>query len=796
MHYIKSFEDISIDDIPFVGGKNASLGQMIRHLQQANILVPLGFAITTRGYHDFLEHNQFTPLLKQKLKTIVSSDQTNVIQKVGKEIRALLHSGTLPKNLADEIVQAYHLLSSQYDIQNVSVAVRSSATAEDLPGASFAGQQESFLNVIGVEELLKSCVKAYASLFTDRAIVYRIEKGFEHLQVGLSIGIQKMVHSDSACAGVAFSLDPETGFRDVVTIDASYGLGESVVKGSITPDEFVVHKPTLAKNYRPIIQKYCGSKTSKIICENSETKTVTVSPEEQKVFSLTDDEILLLARQVVAIEDHYSSWYKKPMPMDIEWAKDGNDQQLYIVQARPETVHAIKEDTLTHTTYHLDEKNPTVLLVGQSIGQQITHGTARILDSPTNLHEITQGDVIVTTMTNPDWVPIMRRAAGIITDEGGRTCHAAIVARELGIPAIIGTRDATKKISDKESITIDCSQGQTGLIYQGHVPFSLQETRLDLLEKPPVSLMINIADPSRAFTLASLPVDGVGLARIEFIITNHIKIHPMLAAHEHEIKDKYLIDTVRQEIGCYPDLKSFFIQELAQGIATIAAAFYPKQVIVRMSDFKTNEYRALQGGEQFEPHEENPMLGFRGAWRYIHKDYQAAFLLECDAIKRVRNDMGLTNVTIMIPFVRTIDEAQAVIDLLAQHGLAQGKNDLSIIMMCEVPSNVMLIDDFSLLFDGFSIGSNDLTQLTLGIDRDSALLAHQFNEFDPALRILYAAAIAGAHRHKKTIGICGQGPSDNLELATFLIEHGIDSISLNHDSVIPFLQQYIKKGGH
>jgi len=783
-------------DVPQVGGKNASLGEMISALQSQGIVIPNGFAVTADAYRYYLEYNDLLPKMRALLKGL-NPKNIKELQRVGRALRSLIASGDMPKDLGDEITAAYRELSKSYKQKASDVAVRSSATAEDLPTASFAGQQETFLNIRGDKALIEACKKSMASLFTDRAIIYRIEHGFDHFQVALSVGVQKMIRSDRAASGVAFSLDTETGFKEVIMIDAAFGLGESIVKGLVNPDEYFVFKPTLEKGYDPIIKKRLGSKKIKIIYSSSSrrpTKQVAVSKKEQHQFTLRDDEVLELARMVNKIDNYYSSLNKRWMPMDVEWAKDGVDGKLYILQARPETVHAQRSGTI-FKTYRLKKSvDPKkILTTGQSIGQQIASGTARVVRSVKDIKKVQKGDIIVTTMTDPDWVPVMKRSAGIVTDLGGRTCHAAIVSRELDRPAIVGTKDATKRIKNGQQITIDCSQGAKGFVYEGAIPFEIKETDFKKLPKAPVDLMVNIANPDNAFTVGQLPVAGVGLARIEFIITNEIKIHPMALLRSKSIKNKKVKQQIEDLTAAYPSKQQFFVDTLSQGIGMIAAAFYPRPVIVRLSDFKTNEYRNLLGGDQFEIEEANPMLGFRGASRYTHELYQDAFCLEVAALAKVREGMGFDNVMVMLPFVRTVDEAKRVVDLLAHCGLRRHQKGLKLVMMTEIPSNVIMMDEFARYFDGFSIGSNDLTQLILGVDRDSATLANLFDERDPAVKKMMVMAIEGAHRNKKFIGICGQAPSDYPELADFLIKKGIDSISLNPDSVLPFLLRYKRR---
>ncbi len=800
MNYIKRFNELTIDDVALVGGKNASLGQMISQLSAQEIRVPDGFAVTAEAFWYFIEHNNLRDQLKKTMAQLTDPSDLKMLRTVGSQMRSLIANGEMPKDLAQEIITAYKELSKKYKQENADVAVRSSATAEDLPEASFAGQHDTFLNVHGDDELLEACKKSMSSLFTDRAIIYRQEKGFEHFKIALSVGVQKMVRADLGSAGVMFTLDTETGFRDVVMIDSAFGLGEAVVKGLLNPDEFRVYKPKLQEGYRPIIKKLLGEKSIKIIYGSSPDhmiKEVPTSNEEYNSFSLIDDEILELARAAVIIEDHYSKEKNKWLPQDIEWAKDGIDNKLYIIQSRPETVHAPRERADRLVQYQLKEVSPEtltdrILVTGQSIGQQIAAGNACVAQNIEQLKTFKEGDILVTTMTDPDWVPIMKKAAAIVTDRGGRTSHAAIVSRELGIPALVGTKTATSTITQNQAITVDCAQGSTGFVYDGRYEIALQEIDLGTLPQLPTELMLNIGDPDRAMSLSFLPVDGVGLARIEFIISTMIKMHPMAVAKPELIEDKKILKEVEHIARGYPDIKAFFIDTLAQAVGTIAAAFYPGTVIVRFSDFKTNEYRNLIGGKYFEPVEENPMLGLRGASRYYSPLYEPAFDLECAALKKVRDEMGFTNVKIMIPFVRTVDEGKKVIDLMAKNGLKRTKNGLELYIMCEIPSNVILIDEFCALFDGISIGSNDLTQMTLAIDRDSELLAPLFNERDEAVKRMMQLAVEGAQRNKKRSGICGQAPSDYPEIADFLIKLGIDSISLNPDSVLPFLLRFKK----
>ncbi len=792
MKYIEKFDETGIKDIALVGGKNASLGEMITQLCTQGIRIPNGFAITSDAYWYYIQSNNLLDAMKSIMSELTDVSDTVTLQRVGYQMRKIIEKGTIPNDLAQEIQEAYYTLSQEYYVKACDVAVRSSATAEDLPTASFAGQQDTFLNVHGSDQLLIFYKKCLASLFTDRAIVYRIENNFDHFKVALSVGVQKMIRSDKAVSGVAFSLDPETSFRNIVTIESSYGLGEAIVQGLVTPDEFVVHKPTLLQGFKSIIKKICGEKKIKIVyAGNKLTKTVAVKKEEQNVFSLTDDEIIELSNFVVAIEDYYSAVKGSWSPMDIEWAKDAADGLLYIIQARPETI-AIKKRVSFFLTYTLKEKQkPVVISTGLSIGQKIVSGTVRIVKNASDIASIKQNDILVTEMTEPDWVPVMKKAAGIITDKGGRTCHAAIVSRELGIPAIVGTKNAAKTLHTGDVVTLDCSQGADGYVYQGAIAFEENIISLDQLshKKSTTSVMINCADPATAFRNAFLPVAGVGLARIEFIISTMVRIHPMALIHPEKVSDKKIQKQIDAITGAHQDKKEFFVKTLGQGVGTIAAAFYPRPVIVRFSDFKSNEYRNLLGGNYFELVEENPMIGFRGASRYYNERYKEAFALECAAIDYARTTMGLTNIKVMIPFVRTIQEAKKVIEMMNDNGLVRGKNDLHYVMMCEVPSNVLLIEQFSELFDDFSIGSNDLTQLVLGVDRDSSLLSQLFDERDEAVKVMMRMAIEGAHKKGRYIGICGQAPSDYPEIADFLINNKIDSLSLNIDSAISFLMQ-------
>lgn len=792
MKYIKELADISLADLPLIGGKTASLGQLHAMCTTLGIQVPYGFALTADAYWYFIAYNGLMPRLNDHMQQLTDYTDVHYVHAVSETIRLLFTSAQMPPDLVSEIAHAYETLCCMYATDNLSVAVRSSATAEDLPNASFAGQQESYLHMQGIDAVVEASKKCFASLFTARAIIYRHEKKFDYASIALSILIQKMVRADLGSAGVAFSLDTETGFKDVMVINASYGLGQSLVQGQVVPDEYVVFKKTLSASCVPIIKKECGSKQSKIVFAHSGITSVAVEPAQQIQFCLTQEQIHMIARAVYAIEQYYSIIKGSWCPVDVEWAYDGIDDQLYIVQARPETVHA-QSTSLTLKQYNLKNSTPLqILAIGQSIGQYIVSGVARIVATISDCKYVQEGDIIITHMTDPDWMPLLKKARGIITQAGGRTCHAAIVSRELSIAALVGADNVMKKVSNGTPITLDCSQGNVGYVYQDTIPFDVQEVVLEQVPAVASKIMLNLADPARAFALASLPVAGVGLARMEFIINNAIKIHPMALLKPELVLDMMVQKQIDHITAAYSCKQEFFIDNLAYGIATIAAAFDPRPVIVRLSDFKTNEYHNLIGGSYFEKPEENPMIGFRGAVRYYSQSYKDAFALECAALKKVREKIGLMNITIMVPFVRTVKEAALIIDQLAQNGLKQGEHGLHIFMMCELPSNVVMIDEFLHYFDGISIGSNDLTQLTLGVDRDSSWLSMLFDERDMAVKKMIALAIAGAKRAGKYSGICGQAPSDYPELAESFIEQGIDSLSLNPDSVIPFLLRYKK----
>jgi pyruvate,water dikinase len=781
--YIRWFEEVGIDDIPLVGGKNASLGELVRELASRGIKVPNGFAVTAKAYWDFIASAGLEGKFRGILADLDTGDAANLQQR-GSALRQAVMSASLPDELKQEIAAAYRALSEAAGGQ-LDVAVRSSATAEDLPDASFAGQQETYLNVQGETALLENCKRCFASLFTDRAISYRRDKGFDHFKVGLSIGVQRMVRSDLAAAGVMFSIDTETGFSDVVLIEAAYGLGENVVQGAVSPDEYYVFKPTLKKGHRPILHKSLGTKEFKLVYDiggGKMVKNIPVSADDRLRFAISDDEVLRLAHWACLIEDHYSHKHGHYMPMDMEWAKDGRSGELFIVQARPETVQSQKQfDTLE--VYRLKEK-ARVLAQGRSIGEKIAQGPVRIVRSVKNLQEVRKGDILVTEKTDPDWEPTMKKTAAIVTNRGGRTCHAAIVSRELGLPAIVGTENGTEKLTDGQIVTVSCAEGETGFVYDGALKYEVEKINLRELPRPKTQVMMNVGNPKEAFRLSFMPNDGVGLAREEFIVSNSIKIHPLALLDYNELQDLAARREIDQLTAGYEDKSQFFVDKLAQGVAMIGAAFYPKDVIVRMSDFKTNEYANLIGGKPYEPVEENPMIGFRGASRYYDPRYRAGFALECQAMKKVRDEMGLTNVKLMIPFCRTIEEGRRVLGEMEKHGLKRGVNKLEVYVMCEIPSNVLLADEFAEIFDGFSIGSNDLTQLVLGVDRDSEIVAHVFDERNPAVKTMIANVIRAAKAKGRKIGICGQAPSDYPEFAAFLVELGIDSISLNPDAVL------------
>ncbi|WP_417567792.1 phosphoenolpyruvate synthase [Marinobacter sp.] len=776
--YIRFFSELDNNDVPLVGGKNASLGEMYRTLSGQGVSVPNGFATTAEAYRYMLDEAGAWEKLHEALDDL---DPTNMadLAKRGKRAREIVYGAGLPRDLAAEILAAYKILQEEYG-DDLSLAVRSSATAEDLPTASFAGQQDTYLNIRGDESLLDACRRDFASLFTDRAIHYRLDQGFDHFKVSLSIGVMKMVRSDLASAGVMFTLDTESGFRDVVFITGAYGLGENIVQGAVEPDEFYVHKPTFTKGHRTVLRRRLGEKALKMVYLEGETRHTTRNTStpkaERERFCLDDADVLRLADYALSIEQHYKR------PMDIEWAKDGLDGELYIVQARPETVTSQRQVNMLETDV-LDGKGE-VIVTGHAVGERIASGRSRVITSAAHLADFIPGEVLVADNTTPDWEPVMKTAAAIITNRGGRTCHAAIIARELGIPAVVGTGNATTAIPDGETVTVSCAEGDNGRIYRGEVPFHREQTDVGDIARPVTEIMINLGNPELAFKTSFLPNDGVGLARMEFIITEYIKAHPLALLHPDRVANEKAREAIQKLTLGAADGEAFFVQRLAEGIGTIAAAFWPKPVVVRLSDFKSNEYASLLGGAAFEPEEANPMIGFRGASRYAHPAYEEGFRLECRAMKRVREEMGLTNVILMLPFVRRVAEADTVLAKMAEFGLKRGENGLQIYAMCEIPNNVILIDQFAQRFDGFSIGSNDLTQLTLGVDRDSDIVAFDYDERDDGVKEMIKLAVEGCRRNGIHSGLCGQAPSDYPEMAEYLVELGIDSMSLNPDTVI------------
>jgi pyruvate,water dikinase len=787
-NYIRWFNELGIEDVPLVGGKNASLGEMYRELTPQGILIPNGFAVTAEAYRYMLDKANGWEALHSALDNLNPEDVTDLAKRARKA-RDIIYAAPLPKDLEQQIITAYAQLQEQYG-EDLSVAVRSSATAEDLPTASFAGQQDTYLNIRGELALLEACKRCFASLFTDRAIHYRVDQGFDHFKLALSIGIMKMVRSDLNASGVMFSLDTESGFSDVVFITGAYGLGENVVQGSVDPDEFYVHKPTFNQGYRAVLRRTLGAKKIKMVYSDGRTRestqNIVTSAEERNRFCINDADVLTLADYAIKIENHYSKKAGQNRPMDMEWAKDGLDGKLYIVQARPETVVSQLSGMLLEQ-YTL-KQGARAIVTGHAVGSKIAVGKARIIHKVEQLHEFKAGDVLVADMTTPDWEPVMKIASAIVTNRGGRTCHAAIISRELGVPAVVGCDNATTIIPNNDIVTVSCAEGDIGKVYDGQLDFEVSRIDLTGLQRPKTHIMLNIGNPEIAFKTSFLPNDGVGLARMEFIITEYIKAHPMALIHPERVKDEQELEQLQALTCNYPSAEEFFISKLAEGVGTIGAAFYPKPVVVRMSDFKTNEYATLLGGRWFEFDEENPMIGFRGASRYTHPAYREGFALECAAMKRVRDDMGLTNVILMIPFCRRVQEAKKVLDYMAELGLKRGDNGLQIYVMCEIPNNVISIDEFSKHFDGFSIGSNDLTQLTLGVDRDSAILAEDFDERDEGVKEMIRLAVTGAKRNDRHCGLCGQAPSDYPEMAEFLVEIGIDSMSLNPDTVLKTTQ--------
>ncbi|OYV58763.1 MAG: phosphoenolpyruvate synthase [Actinobacteria bacterium 21-73-9] len=777
--YVRAFDEIGLDDVPLVGGKNASLGEMYRHLGALGVRVPNGFAVTAEAYRHALDEAGAWPALHAVLDTL-AGDDVEALTRAGRRAREVVYDAGLPEDLRAAILEGYRGLQRQYG-EGVSLAVRSSATAEDLPSASFAGQHETFLNVRGDDALLDACRRCYASLFTDRAIHYRLDNGFDHFTVLLSIGVMKMVRSDLAAAGVAFSLDTESGFRDVVFLTGSYGLGESVVQGAVDPDEFYVHTPTYRLGRRAVLRRSLGDKATTMILAPDgaprTTRTVPTPEPDRRRYCLTDAEVLELAGSTLAVEDHYA------LPVDVEWAKDGEDGLLYLLQARPETV-ASRRAATTLESYVLDPPGTPVLCVGRSVGERVASGVARLVAGPSDLAAFRPGEVLVADTTTPDWEPVMKTAAAIVTDRGGRTCHAAIVARELGIPAVVGTGTATTAVAAGATVTVSCAEGETGRVYEGAVGFHVAHLDVGDLPRPATAIMVNLGNPDIAFKTSFLPNDGVGLARMEFIVSESIRAHPLALAHPDRVSDPAARAEVERLGAGYSSGEDFFVERLAEGIGTIAAAFWPKPVVVRTSDFKSNEYASLLGGADFEPTEANPMLGFRGASRYAHPAYAEGFALECRAMRRVRDEMGLTNVIVMLPFVRRVAEADQVLARMAELGLRRGENGLQVYAMCEIPNNVILIDRFAARFDGFSIGSNDLTQLTLGVDRDNEIVAFDYDERDEGVKELIRLAVVGCRRNGIHSGLCGQAPSDYPDMAAFLVEIGIESISLNPDTLI------------
>lgn len=787
LDYIRFFNTLGLDDIPLVGGKNASLGEMVQSLKQQNVPVPDGFAITATAYFDLLAENQ----LKEKLQQVLAGlnpEDTEDLQMRGLQARQLIRQAPFPEVMSQAMLAAFHQLKAQYG-QEISVAVRSSATAEDLPSASFAGQQDTYLNIKDDAEYLDACRRCFASLFTDRAIHYRVDQGFDHFKVGLSVGVQVMVRSDLAASGVMFSLDTETGFEDVVFITGAYGLGENVVQGAVDPDEFYVHKPTFKKGARCVLRRRLGGKKIKMVYATGSTRepihNIPTDRKAQSQFCLTDQEVLQLAEYAIKIEDHYSQQAGYHKPMDMEWAKDGLTGQLFIVQARPETVVSQQVGKVLQR-YQITQRPENLLTSGRAVGTKVANGRAHVIDSVAFLKDFQPGEVLISDMTTPDWEPVMKTAAAIVTNRGGRTCHAAIIARELGIPAVVGCGNATEVIETGDALGVSCAEGDIGQVYGGSVAFEIEKTDLSLLAQPKTEMMLNVGNPELAFQASFIPNQGVGLARMEFIISNSIKVHPQALLYPEKLNEK-----TRQKVAGlaanYSSAKAYFYEKLSEGVGTIAAAFYPKPVVVRMSDFKTNEYASLLGGKFFEKTEANPMLGFRGAARYVDADYKPSFGLECRAIKRVREQMGLDNVIVMVPFCRRVEEAKQVIEVLADYGLKRGENGLKVYMMCEIPNNVLQIDAFSAYFDGFSIGTNDLTQLVLGVDRDSEKVAQDYDERDEGVKMMVKMAVEGAKRNGKHIGLCGQAPSDFPEFAAFLVDLGIDAMSLNPDSVLATL---------
>ena len=796
LKYIKFFREIGIEDVESVGGKNASLGEMYQNLTAHGVKVPNGFAITAEAYSYVLEANDALEALHAELD-ILDPENVDDLQKKGKRCREIVYNCSIPDDLRLEILEGYKRLQEEYG-ENISLAVRSSATAEDSPEASFAGQNETYLNVSDEDALLDSYKRALASNFTDRSIHYKYDNHFEYLKVLLSVCVMKMVRSDKSSSGVMFSIDTESGFKDVVFINGAYGLGENVVQGSVNPDSFYVHKPTYKAGFRTVLKRTLGTKRIKMVFNDAinqsnmaveYTKNIPVEEKQQKQFCISDEDVLVLADYAIKIEEYYSKKAGYLKPMDIEWAKDGDDGEIYIVQARPETVES-RDDKLFYETYTL-KKRSRVLIEGRAVGRKIASGKVRKIEDVSKLNEFQVGDILVADTTTPDWEPVMKIASAIITNKGGRTCHAAIISRELGIAAIVGAENATELLRDGDEVTVSCAEGENGYVYEGLLDFEVEKIDLGHLQKTKTKIMMNLGNPDLAFSLSSLPVDGIGLARMEFIINEYIKVHPMALVHPEKL-DLATQEEVAKLVGEGLEYKEYFVRRLSEGVATIAASVYPKPCVVRMSDFKTNEYAALLGGSFFEPFDANPMIGFRGAARYSHPAYEEGFALECEAMKRVRDEMGFTNVILMIPFCRRVQEGKDVIATMAKYGLERGKNGLEVYVMCEIPNNVILIDEFSEVFDGFSIGSNDLTQLTLGVDRDSQIVAFDYEERDEGVMKMIEMAVSGAKRNGRHSGICGQGPSDYPEMAEFLVRLGIDSMSLNPDSVLKTIENIAK----
>jgi pyruvate,water dikinase len=794
--YIKWFRELSVNDVAEVGGKNANLGEMYSNLTSAGVKVPNGYAVTASAYKYVLDYNNLWDKLKEILDNM-NVDDVASLQKAGKSCRDLIQNATVPDDLRKEIINNFYELKKEYG-NDLSVAVRSSATAEDSPEASFAGQNETYLNIQDEDALIDSYKRCLASNFTDRSLHYKYDNGFDYLKVYLSVVVMKMVRSDLASAGVMFSLDTETGFKDVVFINAAWGLGENVVLGAVEPDSFYIHKPTFNKGYRAVLKRKLGHKNIKMIFTKEAnisnmayeyTKNIPTSEEERNKFAISDEDAVILGDYAIKIENHYSEKFGFHKPMDMEWAKDGLTGEIYIVQARPETVASRKKDNVLEI-YSLKEKGK-VLLTGRAVGTKIGAGKVHIINDISEMDTFKEGEVLVSDITTPDWEPIMKKASALITNKGGRTCHAAIVSRELGLPAVVGTQNATEVLKDGYKVTVSCAEGETGFVYEGILKYDITKTDLNNLPKTKTDIMMNLGNPDQAFSLASLPVDGIGLARMEFIINNYIKAHPMALLHPEKVDDETKKELDELAIA-YSSKEEFFVKTLSEGVATIAASVYPKPCVVRMSDFKSNEYASLLGGEFFEPKEDNPMIGFRGASRYAHPAYEEGFSLECKAMKRAREEMGFDNIILMIPFCRRVEEGKKVIETMAKYGLKKGENALKIYVMCEIPNNVISIDEFSKIFDGFSIGSNDLTQLTLGVDRDSEIVAFDYDERDPGVEKMVEMAIDGAKRNNRHSGICGQAPSDYPEFAEFLVKKGIDSISLNPDSVLKTKQNIVE----